>query len=94
MSSKNKDSPDKEKLEAKLSELNVTISNISQEIRKLKDERQSLNLMSFAMTNDLENIQGLPEEQQNILLEVQSRQKEANKLREMRDEIYTYIITD
>ena len=92
MSSKNKKSPDKEKLEAKLSELNVTISNISQEIRKLKDERQSLNLMSFAMTNDLENIQGLPEEQQNILLEVQNRQKEANNLREMRDEINSNII--
>jgi len=93
MSSKNeKKNPDKEKLEAKLSELNVSISNISQEIRKLKDERQSLNLMSFAMTNDLENIQGLPEEQQNILLEVQNRQKEANKLREMRDKINSNII--
>ena len=44
------------------------------------------------MTNDLENIQGLPEEQQNILLEVQNRQKEANKLREMRDEINSNII--
>ena len=94
MSSKknNKNSPDKEKLESKLSNLNVSISNISQEIKKLKDERQSLNLMSFAMTNDLENIQGLPEEQQNILIEVQNRQKEANKLREMRDVINSNII--
>ena len=93
MSSKNeKKTPDKEKLEAKLSEVNVSISKISQEIRKLKDERQSLNLMSFAMTNDLENIQGLPEEQKNILLEVQNRQKEANKVREMRDKINSNII--
>jgi len=81
-----------EKKDTKLSDLNVSITKISQNISKLYDERKSLNLMSLAMSNDLDNIKGLPEEQQKILIEVQERQKEANKLRKMRDEINSNII--
>ena len=66
------------KKDTKLSDLNVSITKISQNINKLYDERKSLNLMSLAMNNDLDNIKGLPEEQQKILIEVQERQKEAN----------------
>tara|TARA_B100000945_G_scaffold321352_1_gene335376 strand:+ start:231 stop:1166 length:936 start_codon:yes stop_codon:yes gene_type:complete len=90
--SSKKENKDKEKLESKLSDLNVSITNISQDINKLYDERKSLNLMSLAMNNHLENIKGLPEEQQEILVEVQNRQKEANELRSMRDEINSNII--
>ena len=53
-----------EKKDTKLSDLNVSITKISQNISKLYDERKSLNLMSLAMSNDLDNIKGLPEEQQ------------------------------
>ncbi len=83
---------DKVKLEKKLSDLNVLINKISQTVNKLYDERQSLNLMSLAMTNDLENIEGLPEEQKNILLEVKNRQIEADGLRKKRDRINSQII--
>ena len=89
---KNKAAPNKVKLETKLSDLKVSITKISQNVSKLYDERQSLNLMSFAMNDNLEKIQGLTEEQQEILVEVQNRQKEANKLREMRDKINSDII--
>ncbi|MAK05311.1 MAG: hypothetical protein CMA03_05450 [Euryarchaeota archaeon] len=87
-----KESKDTRKMDSKLSDLNISITNISQEINKLYDERKSLNLMSLAMSNDLENIKGLPEEQQKILVEVQKRQEEANELRRMRDEINSNII--
>ena len=87
-----KESKDTGKMDSKLSDLNISITNISQEINKLYDERKSLNLMSLAMSNDLENIKGLPEEQQKILVEVQKRQEEANELRRMRDEINSNII--
>lgn len=87
-----KNTPDKKKLESRLSDLKVSITKISQNVSKLYDERQSLNLMSFAMNDNLEKIQGLTEEQEKILIEVQNRQKEANKLREMRDKINTDII--
>ena len=83
---------DKSKLEQKLSDLNVLISKISQTVNKLYDERQSLNLMSLAMTNDLENLEGLPEEQQKILFKVKNRQIKANELRKQRDKINSEII--
>ena len=83
---------DKNKLEHKLSDLNFLINKISQTINKLYDERQSLNLMSLAMTNDLENIEGLPKDQQEVLIEVKNRQNKANELREQRDLINSKII--
>ena len=45
-----------EKKDTKLSDLNVSITKISQNVSKLYDERKSLNLMSLAMSNDLDNI--------------------------------------
>ena len=83
---------DKNKLEKNLSDLNVLISKVSQTVNKLYDERQALNLMSLAMTNDLENVEGLPEEQQKILDEVKNRQIKANELRKKRDNINSEII--
>ncbi|MBJ24377.1 MAG: hypothetical protein CMB64_06880 [Euryarchaeota archaeon] len=82
----------KEKIESEYKELNVQITKISQNVNRLYDERQSLNLMSLAMNNNLENIQGLPKDQQEILVEVQERQKKANELRELRDKINSDII--
>tara|TARA_Y100001980_G_C14556862_1_gene351604 strand:- start:4229 stop:5164 length:936 start_codon:yes stop_codon:yes gene_type:complete len=81
-----------EKKEADLKDINIQITSISQNINKLYDERQSLNLMSIAMNNNLDDIQGLPKEQQDILIQVQERQKKANELRKLRDEINSKII--
>lgn len=83
---------EKEKKEIELKELNIQITKVLQDINELYDERQSLNLMSIAMNNDLVNIQGLPKEQQDILIQVQERQKKANEFRKLRDEINSKVI--